>query len=723
MMVANRSSWIFAALLTLAACGGGSSLDGSGGGGGGDGDGDGEPATLSLQLAAFTCPTSVPANSVDGCQATTQITPESPARIRATLGVTSGTFDVANRRIQVSAEKTRLDRGESLTDEQGIAYFNLSVGSELEISDVVIATYTETVGEQNYQQEARLTVSVVRVAADEVTVTLSTPGWDSSQPLPDGSTIEVQALVEIDGAVPEVPVTVNFSSICSDQEKAEIDGQVQVRRSVGVTPEIAYAPASYRVKGCSGQDTIYANVQLGGQNATAFLTLPILSSPAARIEFIEAERDYICLDGTGCPGNSTLTFRVVDALGQPKQGSQVSFELLFNQNVDGLVGLSRITSNSALTNNSGEVRVNVVSGNLPVSPRVRATTQAGESGATYPISTVSSVLAVGTGLPHQMGYSLALSAFNVEGGNNDGVEVGITATLADHFGNPVPDGTSVTVVSPESGVVTSNCVTEGGRCSVQWLSGAERPLDRRVTVLAYATGEDSFHDVNGNGLYDLNDYNADEDKEPDERTFSILRDMGEPYVDANENGTYNSNMILEQLIDANLNGIWNGPNGVYDGMLCDINLDRDLCNRTQVQIARSSVIALSDTGSVNVRFCSDWSCTSFLGSGASLPQGTVYACAYSAAPDGLTWNPIAAGSPVTFIVEDPLKIVGRSSFQQLSTSSPIRVLPGAISPAVALTDSQCAAGKFAVNVVGIGPLTVEVNTEKGSYAAASVSIF
>ena len=657
----------------------------------------------------FDGPTSVPANSVEGCQATSQITPESPARIRATLGVTSGTFDVANRRIQVSAEKTRLDRGESLTDEQGIAYFNLSVGSELETSDVVIATYTETVGEQNYQQEARLTVSVVQVAVDEVTVTLSTPSWDSSQPLPDGSTIEVQAQVEIDDAAPEVPVTVNFSSICSDQEKAEIDGQVQVRRSVGVSPEIAFAPASYRVKGCSGQDTIYATVQLGGQNATAFLTLPILSSPAARIEFIEAERDYICLDGTGCPGNSTLTFRVVDALGQPKQGAQVSFELLFNQNVDGLVGLSRITSNSALTNNSGEVRVNVVSGNLPVSARVKATTQAGESGATYPISTVSSVLAVGTGLPHQMGYSLALSAFNVEGGNLDGIEIDITATLADHFGNPVPDGTSVTVVSPESGVVTSNCVTEGGRCSVQWLSGAERPLDRRVTVLAYATGEDSFHDANGNGLYDAGDV--------------LLRDMGEPYVDANENGVYNSNMILEQLIDANLNGTRDAPNGVYDGMLCDINLDGDICNRTQVQIARSSVIALSDIGSVVVRFCTDWSCTSFLGSGASLPQGTVYACAFSAAPDGLTWNPIAAGSSVNFVVEEPLKIIGRSSFQQMSTSSPIRVLPGAISPAVALTDSQCAAGKFAVSVVGVGPLTVEISTDKGSYAAAGVSIF
>lgn len=406
-----------------------------------------------------------------------------------------------------------------------------------------------------------------------------------------------------------------------------------------------------------------------------------------------------------------MSFRVVDALGQPKQGVVVSFALLFNQDVDGVIGLARISSSpTAITNNEGVATVTVVSGTLPVSPRVKATFTVTLDEESYDISSVSSVLGVGTGMPHQSGFSIALSRHNVEGGDIDSEEITVTASLADHFGNPVPDGTSVTFVSPEAGNITSNCTTEKGRCSSIWRSSGVRPVDNRLTITAYATGEDSFHDSDGNGIYSGN---------PDYITY----DMPEPFVDANENGVINPSFLGEQLIDVDLDGVWDSANGIYDGLLCDPAVEGDLCSRDQVQVAKSQVIALSHTNVLDVRFCTNSLCNVFVdglpANQQKLPPGVVYVCTYAPAPDGLTLNPVAAGSTITFSVEDPLKIVGRSSFTQGSTSEPVLVQSGAIRPAYW---NYCNAGKFAVTTTGTGPLRVEVTTGKGSFAYNNVMI-
>ena len=55
-------------------------------------------------------------------------------------------------------------------------------------------------------------------------------------------------------------------------------------------------------------------------------------------------------------------------------------------------------------------------------------------------------------------------------------------------------------------------------------------------------------DVNGNGLYD--------NSEP-------FDDFGEPFIDANDNDTYDA--TDERYIDSNGNGQYDGPNGIWDG--------------------------------------------------------------------------------------------------------------------------------------------------------------
>lgn len=701
-MVANRSCWIFAALFTLAACGGGASFEDDGTDGGTDTPG--EAATLALDLTAWSCPEGTASNTVDGCSEYYKVTPGVPTRLRAVLSVTSGTFSVANRQIVFAAPQGLLSplSGEVSTDGNGVAYATLSPSGTFEINDTLSATYAATVDTNQYSVVDTTVVRYVQTDVKNLSLTLTTP-WDLATQLPDGSTIAFNAAVLINGELPTVAVTVNFSSQCAETGKAEIDSAVSVR-SDGI------ASSSYKVTGCSGQDFITATVTVGGETQTQTLSVTIKEEPAARIEFVEAVPDYICLEGSGCPGSSVLQFKVLDALGQPKQGTDVSFELLFNQGTSGLNGLARISSSTtAITNSSGVATVTVVSGTLPVSPRVKATSTVTSDSDSYDITAVSGILGIGTGMPHQAGFSIAFDKHNVEGGNVDGEEVAITASLADHFGNPVPDGTSVTFVSPESGHVTPNCLTTDGRCSVTWVSSGDRPLDNRVTILAYATGEDSFQDADGNGIYNgTPDY--------------VVYDMPEPFVDANENGVYDAAYLGEQLIDTNLNGDWDDANGKYDGLLCDINLaGSDVCDRNQIQVIQSQEIALSYRDTIVVKFCADSTCDNVrTGTDvATLAPGTVYACAFSPAGDGLTWNPIAAGAAVAFAVEDPLRIVGRSSFTMGSTSTPVLVKAGADTPAYW---NSCGAGRFYVTVSGVGPLRVEVTTDKGSFGAASVAI-
>jgi len=173
------------------------------------------------------------------------------------------------------------------------------------------------------------------------------------------------------------------------------------------------------------------------------------------------------------------------------------------------------------------------------------------------------VLVVSTGVPDQKHFSLATETINCEGEDFDQHCSLVTATLGDHFGNPVPDGTAVNFIV-EGGVIGASCYTGeiptssspagqstnsrvgpgSGTCSVALRSSNPRPADGRVTVLAYALGEEDFFDANGNNTCDGCDNTQGPefsvDKSPD-----IFRDdneddqwsPGEPCIGENRNGT------------------------------------------------------------------------------------------------------------------------------------------------------------------------------------------
>jgi hypothetical protein len=74
------------------------------------------------------------------------------------------------------------------------------------------------------------------------------------------------------------------------------------------------------------------------------------------------------------------------------------------------------------------------------------------------------------------------------------------------------------------------------------------PRDNLVSMIAVTTGEEAFDDLNNNGTR--------EETEP-------YVDLTEPFVDNNDNGTWDKG---ERYVDANGNGVWDGKNGKYDAI-------------------------------------------------------------------------------------------------------------------------------------------------------------
>jgi hypothetical protein len=279
-----------------------------------------------------------------------------------------------------------------------------------------------------------------------------------------------------------------------------------------------------------------------------------VSPPAVgSIQYVAATPTSISLRGTGGLGRqetSQVSFRVVDIGGNPLGGRTVTFNL--NTTVGG-ISLSAATATSDPS--TGLVVTNVQAGTVSTPVRVTASTIAGAQ----TLTTQSDQLTITTGIPAQDSFSLAVSTLNIEGWNYDGTTTQITVRMADHFKNPVPDGTAVTFTAEGASIVGS-CLTVGGLCSVTFTSQALRPVTGRVTVLAYAVGEEGFTDLNGNGWFDLSPTNEliDSNKQS--------TDIGEAFVDFNENGVRDA---TEPFIDFNNNGVFDGPDGKYSGVLCD----------------------------------------------------------------------------------------------------------------------------------------------------------
>ena len=316
-------------------------------------------------------------------------------------------------------------------------------------------------------------------------------------------------------------------------------------------------------------------------NNLAFQIASSSSATASVLSFVSSDPTTIALKGTGGSGrseNSVVKFKLLDEFGQPVDGGTVNFELTTT------VGGLSLTTASAQTGSDGQASTIVKAGNTATTVRVRATH---DIDANTSVQTLSGELSVSTGLPDQNSFSISASLFNPEAWSNDGEEVSITIRAADHFNNPVPDGTTV-FFTAEGGAIDPSCATSSGSCSVTWRSQAPRPVDGvvtnsgRVTVLATVIGEESFTNV-GDSFFTA----ADE-------VYWVAADddLSEAFLDNNEDGGFD--IGAEEFRDINSNDRFDSGNGIFNGTLClDADAAKGICSNDLVEVRDSLVLAMS----------------------------------------------------------------------------------------------------------------------------------
>ena len=465
--------------------------------------------------------------------------------------------------------------GKALTNLNGVAYVIISAnGEDPGAAGEVIASIGNTTATKPF-------------AIGDVTLEIgsftSIPETSVGSPLAVGGTASLTIeIVKADGEpfVSE-PLIINLESDCTKLGLASVDSSVTTKKGI--------AEATYQLKGCDlGEDVITASVDgLSGLSADLVLDLPVAEPKS--IQFVSAEPLNIALKGTGGTGRqeySDVIFKVVDEAGLPISNKKVS--VVLTTNVGGITltgdadGDGLIDNEVLVTNNDGEVSAKVNAGNIATGVRLIATEL--DSG----VVTTSDQLVISTGLPDSDSMSLSASNLAPGGYDIDGIKSTITIRSSDIFNNPVPEGT-VVYFRTEYGKVEDFCTMpainsdpgndeiESGVCSVVWTSQNPRQnqFDYEVynndadvscvglvgvntddisdackaatsafptinqlgnvygghtTILAYALGEETFVDSNGDGLYNLKENGDPED----------FTNLPEVFLDHNGDGVFGS---------------------------------------------------------------------------------------------------------------------------------------------------------------------------------------
>ncbi|HOT73821.1 MAG TPA: hypothetical protein PLW42_11075 [Anaerohalosphaeraceae bacterium] len=366
------------------------------------------------------------------------------------------------------------------------------------------------------------------------------------------------------------------------------------------------------------------------------------------IQFDSATPEIIGVKGTSSstlPQGSVVKFKVVDSANNGKADVRVNFSLIPETAPGGI----KLTPTSAKSDTDGYVATTVTSGTIPTPLWVVATI----SGSDPEIKSQSHLLTITTGLPTQDFFSLSVETFNIEGLMYDNVTTSLNIIASDRLGNPVPDGTEVNFIT-EGGHIDEGshavCSTVGGLCKVTFRSAEFRPLNGRVTILAYAIGEKSFADANNNNIYDEGE---------------IFYDIGDPYIDNNENGIWDA---VEFYIPSTISGslacmtqpdltplpdnYWNVPSR---GNSCNAQWGQNYVRRSAVIILSGSYAYITPT-TVNMNCSCQRSFSLLLTdvNGNPMPAGTTIEIGTNYVyyiPNGDTKKKLAdvtitAGSPV-----------------------------------------------------------------------------
>jgi hypothetical protein len=223
-------------------------------------------------------------------------------------------------------------------------------------------------------------------------------------------------------------------------------------------------------------DTGTARVTVSASGFHQAIDVQFVSEEAAHIEVVSVDPTQIGVVGTGQPEVSTITFEVRDANGIPVDAGHAA-TLAFEVFSTGETTDATIHPASAVTGQEGRAIATVNAGTISGVVQIQAST--GEVNA-RPIA-----VAIHSGLPDPLHFSLAFEKVNVAGLVYSGLSDGVTAFVGDKHGNPVSEGTMVWFHT-SGGIVGPSAATNAmGTATVTSLTAEPRPgSDGLVAICA-----------------------------------------------------------------------------------------------------------------------------------------------------------------------------------------------------------------------------------------------
>ncbi len=476
--------------------------------------------------------------------ATTSISASGYTVLNVKLTDPSGS-PISNQLIDVSGDSTKVifpEGGTGLTSSAGIATVKVARAS-LTASGAgsLTVAYSYKVGSLTTYPNGSAPPTADKVISTFVGYQLSAANISltnmdvGSSTLVAYGTRQVSVQANINGvAVSATPVQISFTANCGQISPATASTNSAGIAVVSYTATDA-AGATQSTLGCSGKSVEISASTIGA--AVVSKSLSISAAPATNLSFVAVTPAMIFLDNSGGTTQAIAKFKLVNARGEALLGQDVLLTL--KNQVAGIVKASLGTvGNTAgvtvTTDANGNVSVPIFSGTVPTSVVVNAALVSNSL-----VQTDSAILTIASGRAAQDRVSLSIKELAIEGLNVDGVTTDVTLSLADRQGNPVPDGTAVNFVTEGGVMIPPVCYTGGtkdlttgvfsnpgnSQCSVKIRSQAPRPVGGRVSILAYAAGEEDFVDRNFNNVFDAGD------------TFT---DLGNAYRDDNENLTFDA---------------------------------------------------------------------------------------------------------------------------------------------------------------------------------------
>jgi hypothetical protein len=350
----------------------------------------------------------------------------------------------------------------------------------------------------------------------------------------------------------------------------------------GVTSSVTTTDGTATAIFSAGTKAGVATVTAMSGTVTASISITIQAGSTGSLDFVSADPILIGVRGSALQQKSTITFRVLDQNGNiVTDGTQVSFTL-----VSGLGGGEFISPTTAGTV-AGLAATVLTSGTVAGPVRIRASVSVG----TTTLTSTSTNVSITGGPPSGAHIGVAPAFRNIAGLVTQGIICPITAIVGDHFGNPVPQNTTVSFFT-NGGVVAPQGITdELGNAFSQIKTGPPiprvsavpdpGPSDPRtgfVTLIAVTQGEETFIDSNGNGVFDGAaefDPTDPEIDRPEPFIDHVSLCNGQPFPAPcptipiappvlSSDGQFDPNDRFELFIDGNGDSAWDTPNGVWD---------------------------------------------------------------------------------------------------------------------------------------------------------------